>query len=285
MKKTKWLRLRLKEPKIIVMPGTYNAFIAKQIEDAGFEGIYVSGAGLSNSNGVPDTGILTLGDFVYTARWITRAVNVPVICDADTGFNDIEETVERYIKAGLAGMHIEDQVFPKRCGHLNGKEVIPCDEMVKKLRRAVKARDKYDLDFLIIVRTDSRGATNIKESQQLKESIQRGKAYLESGADMTFPESLRSKEEFFRYKEEVGGLLFANMTEYGKTPFISYKEFEELGYNIVIFPVTILRYLAGKVKNVLKTLKVEGNQKSLIRYMMTRTEINKLLNYETTDLT
>jgi len=279
MSKATQLKARLGESRIIVMPGAYNALVAKQIEQAGFEGVYVSGAGLSNSWGVPDIGKLTLDDFVRAAQWVTRAVDVPVISDADTGFSNIGYTVERYIKAGLAGMHIEDQVSPKRCGHLCGKEVIPYGEMVEKIKAAVRARDRYDSDFLIIARTDARGATNVNEEQQFEETIQRGKIYLEAGSDMTFPESLRDEGEFRRYKEKVGGWLFANMTEFGETPYITWEKFEELGYHIVIFPVTLLRCHAGQTNVALQVIKDEGNQQNLVPQMITRDAINELLGY------
>jgi len=273
------LKSLLKKKKTLVFLGTYNPFTAKLIEKAGFDGVYISGAGLANSYGVPDDGTLSLDDFVYNAKWICKAVNIPVICDADTGFGNIEETVYRYIESGLSGMHIEDQVFPKRCGHLAGKEVIPLDDMIEKIKKAIKIKNKYDSDFVIIARTDARGAANINENLQLQESINRGRAFREAGADIIFPESLKSRDEFLKYRSKVSGPLFANMTEFGKTPFIKYNEFEEMGYNIVIFPVSLFRYTAGRTLKALEILKNTGNQEKLIDDMMTRNEINELLNY------
>ena len=271
------LRNLLKKQKCLVLPGAYNAFIARQIEAAGFPGVYISGAGLSCSLGVRDTGNLGLEDFCYLGRWITQAVRVPVICDADTGFQNIEDTVKKYIDAGFSGMHIEDQVFPKRCGHLPGKQVIECKDMVAKIKRACIARDKRDPDFVIIARTDARGAANIAENIQLQESIVRGNEYLEAGADMIFPDSLRNKKEFTMYRKEVSGHLLANMTEFGMTSFITTAEFAEIGYNVVLFPVSLFRYHAGMTPHLLAQLKENGNQKNFVETMMSREEINKLL--------
>ncbi|MFC1725923.1 oxaloacetate decarboxylase [candidate division KSB1 bacterium] len=275
----KRLKKLLDEKKTLVFPGTFNPFTAKLIESEGFDGIYISGAALTNSLGVPDDGSLSLDDFVYAAKWICKAVGVPVICDADTGFGNISGTVKKYIESGLAGMHIEDQVFPKRCGHLSGKEVIPQEEMIEKIKEATCSRDETDRDFLIIARTDARGAQNIDEKNQLDESIKRGNSYLEAGADMIFPESLKSIEEFKIYRNAVPGLLLANMTEFGKTPFISYREFENIGYNLVIFPVSLFRFSAGRMREALKVIKKDGNQENLTIGMMTRKKINDLINY------
>ncbi len=273
------LRNLLRNQKL-VLPGAYNAFSAKQIAQEGFPGIYISGAGLSNCLGVPDDGSLGIEDFLYLGRWIVRAVDVPVVCDADTGFKNIEDTVRKYIEVGLSGLHIEDQVVPKKCGHLPGKEVIPGSEMAGKIKQACAARDSHDPDFVIIARTDARGADNIDDKKQFEESVTRGNLYREAGAEVIFPESLRSKEEFARYRKEVDGYLLANMTEFGKTPFISSREFMDLGYNIIIFPVSLFRYHAGQTKTFLSRLKQEGTQQHLVQGMMDRAEINGLLDYK-----
>ncbi len=273
------LRNLLREQKLI-LPGAYNAFSAKQIAQAGFPGIYISGAGLSNCLGVPDDGTLEIEDFLYSGRWIVKAVEVPVLCDADTGFENIEDTVKKYIEAGFSGLHIEDQVFPKKCGHLSGKEVIPENEMADKIKKACKARDSVDPDFVLIARTDARGAANIDDPRQFEEGITRGNSYREAGADVIFPESLRSKEEFARYRKEVDGYLLANMTEFGKTPFISAREFMDMGYNIILFPVSLFRYHAGQTRMFLSRLKQEGTQQHLVEGMMDRAEINSLLDYK-----
>jgi len=264
----------------LILPGAYNGFSAKQIEQEGFPGVYISGAGLSNGLGVPDDGTLGLQDFLYIARWIVQAVQVPVICDADTGFENVNETVKKYIEVGLSGLHIEDQGAAKKCGHLPGKEVAPGSEMVKKIKEACRTRDSCDPDFVIMARTDARGAANIEDKAQFDESVVRGNLYREAGAEVIFPESLRTQEEFSRYRKEVPGYLLANMTEFGKTPFITAREFMDLGYNIVIFPVSLFRYQAGQTKMFLARLKEEGTQQHLLKGMMDRSEINSLLDYK-----
>jgi methylisocitrate lyase len=279
------LRQLLKHKNTLLMPGAYNPFTARLIAQAGFDGVYISGAGLANSLGMPDDGSLRREDFCYFAHLITRAIDLPVICDADTGLDigvegGVQTTVEHFIHSGLAGLHIEDQVFPKRCGHLSGKEVVGREEMQEKISRMARARDLCDKEFLIIARTDARGAANVIESRQLEESIERGQAYLTAGADMIFPESLRSLDEFRKYRARINAPLLANMTEFGKTPMLTAKQFEELGYNIVIYPVSLFRYVAGHTKAALKSLKKSGNQKQLIPEMLSREEINALLNYE-----
>lgn len=274
------LRSLLKNQNHLALPGAYNAFTAKQIARQGFPGVYISGAGLANSLGVPDDGTLGLEDFLYIGGWIARAVDIPIICDADTGFQNIEETVRRYIEVGVSGLHIEDQVFPKRCGHLAGKEIVSREEMTAKIKDACRARDRYDSEFIIIARTDARGASNVNEEDQLDECMTRGQLYRSAGADMVFPEALASRDEFARFRKEVPGYLLANMTEFGKTPFIKTKEFFDLGYNVVIFPVTLFRYHAGQTMGALTKLKEDGSQEHLVSGMMNRSEINALLNYK-----
>lgn len=270
----------LKDGRFLTFVGAHNPFVAKLVEKAGFDGVYLSGAGLSNSMGVSDTGILGLNDFTYFGKRIVDAVSLPVLSDADTGFKDIEETIEAYIKAGISGCHLEDQVFPKRCGHLVGKEVVDKEQMIKKIQQAVSVRDHLNSNFVIIARTDARGAENIKKERQFSEAMERGRAYLKAGADVIFPESLVSIDELKLYRKEVEGALLANMTEFGKTPFITATEFKAMGYQMVIFPVSIFRYLAGCTKRALDQLKADGNQKGLVKDMMTRDEINKVLNYK-----
>ncbi len=235
---------------------------------------------MANSMGLPDNGTLSKEDFLYAGRWISKAVDIPIICDADTGFDDIEKTVSNYIEAGFSGLHIEDQVFPKRCGHLSGKEVIGWEEMGAKIKIACAVRDKLNPDFIIIGRTDARGAKNIDEKDQFKESISRGAFYLQEGADMVFPESLQNQGEFAVYRKQVPGFLMANMTEFGKTPFIKIKGFEEMHYNLVIFPVSLFRYHAGQTRGFLSRLRELGSQEELVPDMMNRSEINTFLNYE-----
>ena len=249
------LKPLLLKNKILVFPGCFNAFTAKLIEKNGFDGVYLSGAALANSLGVSDTGIIGLKEFKEAGVQITRSVNLPVIADADTGFDDIEKTVKAYIKAGLSGLHIEDQVFPKRCGHLSGKEVISQAEMIKKIKTAVSIKNKIKPDFLIIARTDARGAKNIEEKLQFEEALRRGAACLKAGADVIFPEALKSKEEFINFRKAIPGFLMVNMTEFGKSPLLTTKELEKMGYNLIIFPVTLFRYSAAFIEKALKVLK------------------------------
>lgn len=274
------LRQSLKDGRHMTFVGAHNPFIAKLIERAGFEGVYLSGAGLSNSMGVADTGIMQLDDFAYMGRNIARATALPVISDADTGFGDIEATVAAYINAGIAGLHIEDQLFPKRCGHLAGKEVVEAPEMAKSIRRAVKVRDRCDPSFVIIARTDARGAVNIEEEDQFDEAVRRGIVYQKAGADVIFPESLKTHDEFAKYRKSIDGVLLANMTEFGKTPYTTTDEFGKLGYQIVILPVSVFRYVAGSAWRGLERMRKDGYQKNLLGEMMSRGDINKILDYD-----
>jgi methylisocitrate lyase len=281
----KKLRQLIGQNNTLLMPGAFNPFSAMLIARAGFDGVYISGAGLANSLGMPDDGSLKLEDFAYFANLITRAVSLPVICDADTGLGantkeDAQLTVKTFIQCGLAGFHIEDQVLPKRCGHLRGKEIVELEEMQGKIHQMVKTRDQLDKDFLIIARTDSRGADNINESRQLAECIERGRAYVKAGADMIFPESLRSYEEFREVRNGIDAPLLANMTEFGRTPMLTAAQFRELGYNIVIYPVSLFRFSAGQMKAALERIKTEGNQQQLLDGMLTRDQINELLDYK-----
>jgi len=279
------LRKLLQRKKPLLMPGACNPFVARQIEKAGFDGVYVSGAGLANSLALPDDGTLARDDFTYFATRIVRGIRLPVICDADTGLDSgmkdgVAGTVKAYIRCGLAGLHVEDQVFPKRCGHLSGKEIIAREAMQEKIRRMCRARNRHGKDFVIIARTDARGASNIKESKQFEECVERGRAYLEAGADMIFPESLRSLAEFKKYRAAVEAPLLANMTEFGRTPMLTAGQFESLGYDIVIFPVSLFRYAAGWTQSALKILRRDGNQRKLTAAMMRREQINRLLGYK-----
>ncbi len=262
---------------VVVMPGAFNAATALLIEKVGFDAVYISGAGLSNGMaGVPDIGLLTMTEVVQQAGYIASAVNIPAIADADTGFGDlpsVARTVKAFEKVGVAGIHIEDQEFPKRCGHLPGKRVIPVKEMEEKVRVACKARENPD--FLIIVRTDSRAIDG------LEGAIKRANRYIKAGADVIFPEALESKREFEIFAKEVKGIpLMANMTDFGKSPYISANRFEEMGYSIVIFPLTAFRVAMKSMEEALTELKKTGTQKGFIDRMQTREELYKLLRYE-----
>lgn len=261
----------------VVLPGAYDAITAKLAANAGAEAIYLSGAGVSNSRlAAPDVALLTLDEMAQQAKYVCDAVQVPVIADADTGYGEtwnVMRCVREFERAGLAGIHIEDQVSPKRCGHLDGKELIPAEQMQQKIRAAANART--DDSFLIIARTDARGVNG------LEEAVSRANAYVGAGADCIFPEGLESAEEFAKFRSGVGGeiKLLANMTEFGKTPIIPTREFEVLGYNLVIFPMTAFRVMLKAVGEAYETLLREGTQAALMDRMKTRKELYDLIEY------
>ncbi len=268
-------RLKGLSGKTLPVPGAFNAASALMIERAGFEALYVSGAGLSNSSGLPDAGLLTLEDTVRLASGIIKAVDIPAIVDIDTGFGgppEVKEAVRRFEEAGAEAVQIEDQEFPKKCGHLPGKRVVPPGEFARKIKAADSARQ--DKDFLIIARTDSRAVAG------LGDAIDRANLYLEAGADMIFPEALETKEEFREFSKRVKAPLMANMTEFGKTPYITMDEFSEMGYSIVIFPMTCFRIAMKAIEEALKELKASGTQRNLVDRMQTREELYRLLKYE-----
>ena len=285
MLESKRTRLRrLISEETLALPGVFNALTAQLVEQTGFQAVYVSGAGLSNSAGYPDEGLLTLPEFVQQARYVADAVSIPVICDADTGFGEtlnVARTVREFEAAGVAGIHMEDQEWPKRCGHLEGKTVVEAEAMAEKVGAAVHA--KTDPEFLIIARTDARGV------EGLDEAIRRGKHYVEAGADAIFPEALETEEEFQVFAEKVkprfgarAPILMANMTEFGKSPLMSVERLGQLGYRIVIFPQTALRVALKAMKEALLDLKQKGTQKDFVNRMMTRQELYDLMQYEVT---
>lgn len=258
------------------MPGAFNAATAKLIERAGFPAVYVSGAGLANATaGVPDIGLLTLGEVTQLAGYIARAVGIPVLCDADTGFGgaaNVARTVEEFERAGLAGLHLEDQQFPKRCGHLAGKQLVSREEMEAKIRAAVKAR--VDRDFVLVARTDARAVEGFDAA------VERARAYLAAGADAIFPEALESPREFRDFAKKIDAPLMANMTEFGRGPLLSAKQLAAMGYRIVIFPLTAFRAAMRTEEECLRELKRRGSQKGWLSRMQTRAELYELLGYE-----
>ncbi len=264
----------------VALPGAFNALTGMQIERAGYEAVYLSGAALSACRGVPDIGVLSLSDVAREATVIAKAVSIPVIVDADTGYGSpetVREAVRELERAGAAGMQIEDQEDAKKCGHLPGKRVVPMPEMVAKIEAAVRA--KSDPDFLVIARTDARGV------EGLGAAVRRAAAYVKAGADAVFPEALESAEEFRSFAEAVrrAGVrvpLIANMTEFGKTPYLSVHDFETLGYRGVLFPVTALRTAAKAIEKLLVELKLFGSQRDWLDHMMTRAELYDLLRYD-----
>src|SRR5215212_9090461 len=260
----------------VAMPGTFNAYTARLIESAGFNAAYISGAGLSNATaGVPDIGLLSLDEVTTLCGYIADAVKMPVIADADTGFGgsaNVARTVQKFEQIGLAGLHIEDQVFPKRCGHLTGKEVEPVDEMVGKVKAAVRAR--RDPDFLIIARTDARAV------ESFDSAVDRAKAYLDAGADAIFPEAMQNENEFAEFAKRVQAPLLANMTEFGKGPLLTVKQLEDMGYAMAIFPQTLFRVGSRAALDCLKDLKQQGTQKAWLDRMQPRAELYKILDYD-----
>ncbi len=277
--KSKGARLReLIAKGAVMMPGVPNAAMARQVEQAGFEAVYISGAGMANATaGVPDIGLLTLTEVVQLAGYVASAVDIPAIVDADTGFGGAENvarTVRELERAGLAGCHIEDQEFPKRCGHLAGKDLVDIDEMVGKIKAAVAAR--RDPDFMIIARTDARAVEGFHRT------IDRAQHYLEAGADAIFPEALQSEEEFRDFAKEIDLPLLANMTEFGKSPLLSLQDLAELGYRMVIFPMSAFRVAMKASGEFLRALRKSGTQKEWIDEMQTRQELYELLDYDPT---
>lgn len=267
---------------VVAAPGSFNALCAMAVRDAGFQATYVSGAATSVAAGVPDVGILTLDHFVNTIREVHRASGLPLIADADTGFGESEmvrRTVIEYHRAGAAGLHIEDQVFPKRCGHLDGKKLIPLEHACEKVAAAAQtAAQCGDGAFIICARTDARGVDGFDAS------VERARRYLDAGASMIFPEGLASAEEFKRFAGELraykpDALLLANMTEFGKTPLIPLADFGVMGYSIVIYPVSMLRVAMGAVARALAELKATGSVEPFLASMQTREELYRTIGY------
>ena len=270
--KRKDLINNLKEKKLLRFPGAYNPLCAKLIAEIGFDGVYISGGVMSNDLGIPDIGLTTLKHVSYRANQIAKVTDLPSIVDADTGFLDCKKTIETFESMGLAGCHIEDQIAEKRCGHLENKELISTTDMVKKIKDSVAARK--DRNFSIIVRTDA----NLVEG--LKKTIERIKAYEAAGADIIFPESMKDEKEFENVRKNSKVYLLANMTEFGKSKLLSAKELENLGYNIVIYPVTTQRLAMKSVEDGLISIFKDGHQNNIIDRMQSRKRLYELVEYE-----
>ena len=258
----------------VVAPGAFNALVGRAVARAGFEACYISGGATANVAGVPDIGLISLSEMCRTIREVTQTSGLPTIVDADTGYGEAEataRTVVDYERAGAAGLHLEDQVFPKRCGHLEGKTLVPIDHMVEKVGAAVSARLSDDL--LIIARTDARSVNGMDDA------IERASAYRQAGADMIFPEGLECEDEFAAFAAGSPGLLLANMTEFGKTPHIPTSRFAELGYQLVIYPLSVMRMAMKTVEAGLTELKNKGTLAGVVDQMQTRAELYDLLNY------
>lgn len=260
---------------IVVMPGAFSPLTALAAYKQGAKAVYLSGGAMTNNLlGVPDIAMASLDEFAGVAARSCQVAPVPIICDADTGFGETWNTVRTVIemeRAGLAGIHLEDQVSPKRCGHLEGKDVISVAHMETKIRAAVSA--KRDSSFVIIARTDAKGV------EGLDSAIDRAKAYVQAGADAIFPEGLVSEEEFEAFRKGVDVPLLANMTEFGKTPLIPASRFEELGYQMVIFPVTSLRVMLKAVEEFYAELLETGTQAGWIEKMRTRAQLYETIDY------
>ncbi|MFC7862482.1 methylisocitrate lyase [Streptomyces murinus] len=268
------LRGRLEEDRLLMMPGALNPLSARLIQDTGFEAAYLSGAVLAADLGLPDIGLTTSTEIAARAQQTTRATDLPVLIDADTGFGEpmnAARTVQLMEDAGLAGLHLEDQVNPKRCGHLDGKSVVAREEMTRRIRAAVDAR--RDPGFLLMARTDARAI------EGLDAAIDRAKAYVDAGADAIFPEALADEREFEAFRAAVDVPLLANMTEFGKSRLLDARTLQNLGYDIALYPVTLLRLAMGAVEDGLRTLAAEGTQESLLPRMQTRSRLYELLGY------
>ena len=263
---------KLKSKKLLRFPGAYNPLCAKLIAEIGFDGVYISGGVMSNDLGLPDIGLTTLDQVSYRANQISRVTDLPTIVDADTGFKNCSETVRILENKGLAGCHIEDQIAEKRCGHLDNKELISKESMVKKIKDSVEART--DKNFLIIVRTDANTVEGIDKT------LDRIKAYEDAGADMIFPEAMKDEKEFEKVRKISKGFLLANMTEFGKSKLLDKNQLENLGYNLVIYPVTTQRLAMQNVEIGLKSIFRDGHQNNIIDKMQTRKRLYELVEYE-----
>ncbi len=257
-----------------MVPGVFNALTAILAEKMGFKAVYVSGAAVTASLGLPDLGIITMDEMVKIVSYICDSVDIPVIVDIDTGYGEVlnvVRAVREFEKIGVAAVQIEDQVLPKKCGHLSGKQLIPPFEMARKIKAIVETR--RDPDFVVIARTDARGVTSFDDA------VERAKIYLEAGADVIFPEALESEEEFAEFASKIRAPLLANMTEFGKSPLIEAWKLEKMGYKFAIYPVTLLRVAMHSMKKALSILREKGTQRELLPEMLTRKELYELIGY------
>ena len=266
------LNQKLKSNKILRVPGAYNPLTAKVIEEIGYDAVYVSGAVMANDLGFPDIGLTTLEDVSTRSYLISRVTNLPTIVDIDTGFKSCEKTIQTFEEFGVAAVHLEDQIERKRCGHLDNKELISTDKMVNKIKECVKA--KKDKNFKIIARSDANSV------EGLDKMINRCKAYIDAGAEIIFPEALSNEKEFENVRKSLDCYLLANMTEFGKTKLLNYKDLENLGYNIVIYPVTTQRLAMKNVEDGLRAIFKDGHQSNIIDKMQTRKRLYEIVDYE-----
>lgn len=268
------LRTRLGQDKIILLPGAYDGLSARLVEGAGAEAVYLSGSGVAASQGLPDIGLITYPDMLERAAQIARVVDIPIIVDGDTGYgnaSNVARTVRGFEQAGASAIQLEDQTFPKRCGHFEGKTVIPLEEMLTKLYAALEAR--RDDDFLIIARTDARA------THGLEEAILRGQAFAETGADVVFVEAPQSREELAQICREIDAPLLVNLPEGGKTPLLSAQELEQMGYDIVLHANMVLRAAAKQMQRVLRHLLDTGNSDDILDQLVTFEERHRITGF------
>lgn len=268
------LRRGLNSGRLLQFPGAFTPLSTRLISELGFDGVYISGAVLSAELGLPDIGLTTLTEVAGRAEQIAATTSLPTLVDADTGFGEplnVARTIQTLEGKGISGCHLEDQVNPKRCGHLDGKTLVPAEEMIQRIRAAVTARS--DQNFVICARTDARGV------EGLPAAIERARAYVAAGADMIFPEALANPAEFKEFRDAIDAPLLANMTEFGKSELLDTKTLSSLGFNLVIYPVTLLRLAMGAIENGLRTIAEHGTQRDLVGRMQTRTRLYELLRY------
>lgn len=261
--------------KLLRCPGALNPLTAMMIERKGFDGVYISGAVLAADLGLPDIGLTTLSEVAGRGHQIARVTELPSFIDIDTGFGEpmnVTRTVQMIEDMGIAGCHIEDQENPKRCGHLDNKSVLPTADVLKKIKAAANAR--RDSNFMLMARTDAAA------SEGLESAIERAKAYVDAGATAIFPEAMRDERDFEAMRKAVSVPLLANMTEFGKSRLLTVTELENLGINIVIYPVTTLRIAMGAIDRGLEAIKADGTQENIVANMQTRAELYELLRYE-----
>ena len=266
------LDTKLKSNKILRVPGAYNPLTAKLIEEIGYDAVYVSGGVMANDLGFPDIGLTTLQDVSTRSYLISRVTNLPTIVDIDTGFKSCKETIETFEEFGVAAVHLEDQIEQKRCGHLENKELIPKEKMVAKIKECVSSRK--DKNFKIIARSDANSVEGIDSM------IDRCKAYVDAGAEIIFPEALKDEKEFELVRNSLNCYLLANMTEFGKSKLLNYNQLQDLGYNIVIYPVSTQRLAMKNVEDGLRAIFADGHQNNIIDKMQTRKRLYDLVEYE-----
>ena len=266
------LDTKLKSNKILRVPGAYNPLTAKLIEEIGYDAVYVSGGVMANDLGFPDIGLTTLQDVSTRSYLISRVTNLPTIVDIDTGFKSCKETIGTFEEFGVAAVHLEDQIEQKRCGHLDNKELISKEKMVDKIKECVSARK--DKNFKIIARSDANSVEGIDSM------LDRCKAYVDAGAEVIFPEALKDEKEFELVRKSLDCYLLANMTEFGKSKLLDYKQLQDLGYNIVIYPVSTQRLAMKNVEDGLRAIFADGHQNNIIDKMQTRKRLYDLVEYE-----